>query len=256
MFMASTGTCGSCGASPTVLKVCSRCKQQKYCNVDCQEQDWSAHKQTCRKPDVDHKKTCVICKKPGPEEVYPSPCGHWYHFSCQSNKGDVFRCPDCGAWWGSRKALGNTPWYQTDTGDALVHVLSFLYQSRAVAETGNDASLEEEQAFLRGLLAPVNSKAEQRATEELAKAQTAVRSAVEDVKGDGAPVESLATDERMVTAFSNLINVFTCIFTAEQQDTYSKQFCEWLSGLGFMLPSKERFAMLCECSRMCGFQHE
>ena len=39
-------TCASCGKEDAT-KICGRCKDQSYCSVDCQRQDWTRHKRGC-----------------------------------------------------------------------------------------------------------------------------------------------------------------------------------------------------------------
>lgn len=41
-------TCGHCGrADATIRLKCSRCKQQYYCDKQCQVGAWSRHKKSC-----------------------------------------------------------------------------------------------------------------------------------------------------------------------------------------------------------------
>jgi len=39
--------CANCGC-PNHLKTCGRCRKLRYCSVDCQREDWEAHKGICR----------------------------------------------------------------------------------------------------------------------------------------------------------------------------------------------------------------
>jgi len=39
-------TCAFCGKEDAA-KICGRCKDQSYCSVDCQRQDWARHKKSC-----------------------------------------------------------------------------------------------------------------------------------------------------------------------------------------------------------------
>jgi TPR repeat protein len=39
--------CRKCGKSGKLLQ-CSRCKEVKYCNPNCQTTDWKVHKKTCK----------------------------------------------------------------------------------------------------------------------------------------------------------------------------------------------------------------
>jgi hypothetical protein len=40
--------CDECGATPTRLSMCQRCKQRWYCGPKCQRAAWKRHKQVCR----------------------------------------------------------------------------------------------------------------------------------------------------------------------------------------------------------------
>jgi TPR repeat protein len=42
-------TCEACGEKGEKLRVCARCKGPGYCNVDCQQGDWTNHKKVCPK---------------------------------------------------------------------------------------------------------------------------------------------------------------------------------------------------------------
>ena len=41
--------CASCGDSREDLQKCGRCKSVRYCSEECQREDWSEHKQVCRR---------------------------------------------------------------------------------------------------------------------------------------------------------------------------------------------------------------
>ena len=41
--------CASCGYSREDLQKCGRCKSVRYCSEECQREDWSEHKQVCRR---------------------------------------------------------------------------------------------------------------------------------------------------------------------------------------------------------------
>lgn len=43
--------CGGCGIEPVKALVCTRCKDQIYCNTMCQRKDYRRHKQVCRTPE-------------------------------------------------------------------------------------------------------------------------------------------------------------------------------------------------------------
>jgi tetratricopeptide (TPR) repeat protein len=40
--------CQNCGRGGEVLRQCSRCKKVKYCNRDCQKENWKDHKKNCK----------------------------------------------------------------------------------------------------------------------------------------------------------------------------------------------------------------
>ncbi len=41
--------CLTCGKQPLAAKLCSKCKEARYCSPECQKQDWSGHKSDCGK---------------------------------------------------------------------------------------------------------------------------------------------------------------------------------------------------------------
>ena len=41
-------SCDSCGAVGVKLRVCSGCRQARYCSQECQARAWPAHRGACR----------------------------------------------------------------------------------------------------------------------------------------------------------------------------------------------------------------
>jgi hypothetical protein len=72
----SDSVCAACGKSGDGLKACVACKTVKYCNRDCQQKHWSAHKQECkRQADVKlfqqppQSEDCPVCFPPYPLKI-------------------------------------------------------------------------------------------------------------------------------------------------------------------------------------------
>ncbi len=49
-LVVSRRTCSLCGQASNKLKACGSCMSTYYGGLDCQAQDWSAHRQTCCAP--------------------------------------------------------------------------------------------------------------------------------------------------------------------------------------------------------------
>lgn len=46
----------------TKLKICTRCKDVKYCSTECQKADWPVHKQICKKNDMEGIEMDIVSK--------------------------------------------------------------------------------------------------------------------------------------------------------------------------------------------------
>ncbi|KXS99254.1 hypothetical protein AC578_6181 [Pseudocercospora eumusae] len=44
--------CNVCSKANIPLRACTRCRTTSYCSKDCQINDWSSHKSTCRRPNL------------------------------------------------------------------------------------------------------------------------------------------------------------------------------------------------------------
>ena len=102
--------CGNCHSSTEKLKTCQRCKKMKYCNRECQEQDWKIHKKNCvsdhevllenkeptkkglrKHPELfcalSSCKTVVRCAVPGVDFKLTIKCSHCNaHYCCPEHK--------------------------------------------------------------------------------------------------------------------------------------------------------------------------
>jgi hypothetical protein len=58
------GKCYNCGKNfpKETLLQCMKCKQVRYCNAECQKEDWSNHREFC---EITHKREqlCTLTKK-------------------------------------------------------------------------------------------------------------------------------------------------------------------------------------------------
>lgn len=59
-----SGGCDACGTTVEKLKLCSQCKQARYCSVTCQKRSWKHHKGVCKRAARALRK-----EKESPEEV-------------------------------------------------------------------------------------------------------------------------------------------------------------------------------------------
>jgi len=58
---AQAHTCSGCSKLTKHIKQCTRCKNRKYCSINCLRDDWQKHKNECDQYIQDH--TCCVCTK-------------------------------------------------------------------------------------------------------------------------------------------------------------------------------------------------
>jgi len=89
-------------------------------------------------------------------------CGHRVHRLCwdallsaknkeeeRSGLPNAAHCPVCRAWQGGECRARTKRWYELTAAQLVTGLLGFIFQSRSVEETGFDAAMEHEAAFVQ-----------------------------------------------------------------------------------------------------------